>query len=195
MKPATASPTFTPWRGPRYGTTEVRLLAVGESHYGFETGKLNDMTENVAKAWRDRSQPTRLLDALARLVREADPADPVTGLELDAAAFANFVQTPMPSTRITPNEAHLLASAGSFPAVVEEVSPTHVLAIGRKCWSWMPEFDEAAPLLPASVAALDPGVWVTTRGRVLVANVPHLSRGFSMGRWRPAVLDFLASTA
>jgi hypothetical protein len=182
---------FQPYVGPTYRTTAVRVLILGESHYGEPHFDPAEATRHVVRMWLDREWPIRYLTVAARLL---------TGLEawqidrchaFSAVAFYNFIQMMMADISVRPTPAQAAVSCGAFREILTSLDPTHVLATGQRfLWDNMPTSDEAAPEVLLGGVVLPYREYQTPSGVAMVIAIPHLSRA-SANQWRPPVAEFL----
>ena len=184
---------FRPWVGSLYGKTGRRLLLVGESHYGEPDEEPNQATVTVVRKWQAEEWNIRYLTTAACLLTGLPSWKIDRRTALEDIAFYNFVQISMPLLEIRPTEAQVRGSWDPFREVLDVLSPTHILATGRKLlWENMPPFDRGESRFSVGDKEMEVGEYTTPNGFALASVVPHLSRGFSAPNWRPAVQAFLA---
>lgn len=115
-----------PYVGPAYRDGIVRLLLVGESHYGEPQSDEDPRggTRTVVRKWQSREWAVRYLTIGARVI---------TGLrawEIDRhaafanVAFHNFVQVSIPTVRHRPTQEQARASWEAFREVLDRCDPT-----------------------------------------------------------------------
>jgi hypothetical protein len=69
---------FQPYIGPEYSNSAIRLLVVGESHYGFPEEE-SDTTQCVMDVWRNRASGAgklRYLTTLGRIIAGREAYEP-----------------------------------------------------------------------------------------------------------------------
>lgn len=185
---------FQPWVGSRFIGGDVRVLLLGESHYGEPHEDTAQSTIHVVDQWKTREWTVRYLTTAARLMtgKEARQIDRATDLE--TIAFYNFIQVGMETVKRRPSWAQFQASAPAFKAALQQLDPTHILATGAGLWNAMPDFDVGGGGEQINLAGQTRlvGRYSTPSGSALATSVPHLSRGFSAPYWREAVSAFLA---
>lgn len=184
---------FEPFVGRLYRGGVVRLLLVGESHYGeLQAGEdPREGTRTVMKKWQAREWAIRYLTIGARII---------TGLrawEIDRhaayadVAFYNFVQVIMPTVRHRPTWEQAKGSWDAFREVLDQCDPTHVVATGPGfLWSNMPPSDGRAGEGSFGHEVLPRRAYRTPSGFADAVVIPHLSRA-SAPRWHGPVRAFL----
>ena len=186
---------FQPWVGSRYRDEPVRLLLLGESHYGGdETGDVEPgSTQRVVANWKDGTWAIRYLTTAARLLTGKERWEIDKASDLERIAFYNFVQVNMGAIRNRPRWAQFRASDAAFKAVLQQIDPTHVLATGTGLWNAMPAFDLGLGQdVDLGGTQRHVGRYATPSGSALAIAIPHLSRGFAAPNWRAPVEAFLA---
>jgi hypothetical protein len=170
--------TFDPWEGDAYrtsGLNGLRVLVLGESHYGKPVELLPTFTQGVVRSLGIDSRH-RFFTATAKLLLNTPPGIPLTDCARASfwrrVAFYNYIQEfvgTVPRTRPTKE---MWQQAGNYlPAVVAELNPQLMLVLGKALASWLPD-------LPANLK---------------VCRVPHPSSfGFKLGRWQQEVEGALA---
>jgi len=185
---------FQPWVGSRYRDRPVRLLLLGESHYGGDESREPDAnsTSRVVAEWKSGGWAVRYLTTAARLVTGKERWEIDKASDLEDIAFYNFVQVNVGDLRNRPTWAQFQASAAPFKMVLRQIDPTHVLATGKGLWDAMPDFDRG-PGEDVDLAGTQRhvGRYDTPSGTALATAIPHLSRGFSAPIWRAPVEAFL----
>jgi hypothetical protein len=139
MSDSLSSVVFEPWVGPKYYDGPVRLLVVGESHYGEPSEFPAEDTSLVIENWQSGKWKIRYLVALARLLSGKQAFELNRRDEIERIAFYNFVQISMPSPNHRPTAAQARESWNAFGCVRSRLDPTHILATGtRFLWENMP---------------------------------------------------------
>lgn len=184
---------FEPFVGPLYRHGAVRLLLVGESHYGkLQPGEdPREGTRTVMRMWQSREWAIRYLTIGARII---------TGLrawEIDRhaayadVAFYNFVQVIMPTVRHRPTSEQARGSWDAFREVLDQCDLTHVVATGPGfLWSNMPPSDGRVGQFTSADEVLPLRSYRTRSGSARAIVIPHLSRA-SAPRWHGPVRFFL----
>jgi hypothetical protein len=172
--------TFDPWVGSRYrtdGLSGVRLLILGESHYGDAGTESRSFTSEVVREWGQKKR-LRFFTLTQKLVLGLDPG--WVSLEermefWERVAFYNFVQCfPGPRPRYRPTEAMWKAAVKPFLATLEELDPHLLLVLGFKIYSQL-------PLVPSSVH---------------ICYIQHpSSAGFRCSKWHANIAASFAAIA
>ncbi|MET3891055.1 hypothetical protein ABIE41_002131 [Bosea sp. OAE506] len=185
---------FEPWVGSRYRDQPVRLLLLGESHYGGDETRDPEpgSTNRVVAEWKSGGWAVRYLTTAARLITGKERWQIDKAADLEGIAFYNFVQVNVGDLRNRPTWAQFQASAPAFKMVLRQIDPTHVLATGKGLWDAMPNFD-LGPGQDVDLAGAKRhiGRYETPSGSALATMIPHLSRGFSSPIWHGPVKAFL----
>lgn len=188
---------FQPWVGSRFAGGDVRLLLLGESHYGEPHEDAAQSTIHVVEQWKTHQWTVRYLTTAARLMTGKQAGQIDRAGDLEAIAFYNFIQVGMETIKRRPSWAQFQASAPAFRAVLQQLNPTHVIATGTGLWNAMPAFDVGGEGEQVDLAGQTRlvGHYCTPSGSALATSVPHLSRGLSATYWREPVSAFLAMKA
>lgn len=184
---------FAPYVGPRFTASLVRLLLLGESHYGeLEPGEdPREGTRTVVRKWQTREWAIRYLTIGARIITGLKAWEIDRQTVFAEAAFYNFVQTLQPTVRHRPTWEQARASWDAFREVLDACDPTHVLATGTGfLWSNMPPSDRLAGEIELAGAVLPRREYRTPSGHAASIVIPHLSRA-SAPRWHGPVRTFL----
>ncbi len=184
---------FAPYVGPRFQDGPVRLLLVGESHYGDPDHDPFEATRTVVRKWQTREWAIRFLTVGARILtgQQAWQVDRC-GAFADVA-FYNFIQVAMPTVRHRPTREQGLASWAAFREVLANLDPTHIVATGPGfLWSVMPPSDRRSDQVALGGVVLPRREYLTPSGMAPVVVIPHLSRA-SAPRWQASIREFLAS--
>lgn len=188
--------SFLPYVGPKFETSEVRLLLLGESHYLGSGDDLSrdplQATRTVVEKWRRREWAIRYLTIGARVITGLQAWEIDRTTAFDTVAFANMVQTIMPSVRHRPTVEQARGSWPAFREVLDRWDPTHVVATGRRfLWDNMPASDRRTAELAFGGVMLPMREFRTPSGHAAAVVIPHLSRA-SAPRWQGPVREFLA---
>lgn len=199
--PTTSDPHFLAWMGRSYcqGISDgIRLLVLGESHYGNPHEAERLMTRKVVEDQLLGTSRQGFLTTLHRLVREAtEPGRGSSEISFwNQVAFYNYVQELVgPKSRIRPSRQAWQRSAPAFVQQLEQLQPHAVLVCGRALWDHLKEVDglTGAPEVDAANADISTCT-LLIRGRAVgvAAPINHpSSRGFRRERWRPIVTTLL----
>ncbi len=172
---------FDPWVGAKYwseGLGGVRVLILGESHYGDPGTESATFTTEVVRGWGQEKRH-RFFTVVQKLVLGLRADDWVTDDQRAAfwerVAFYNFVQAfPGPEPRYRPTHEMWSAASAAFLATVTDLKPQIIVVLGFELQGYMPE-------VPAGVS---------------VCGVQHpSSRGFRYEQWQPAIRAAMTAAA
>jgi len=199
------APHFFPWIGSAYETGVtggLKLLILGESHYGNPHDKERYLTQSVVENQLSGAARQGFLTRVQRLVSEATDRDSVVPTETPfwhRVAFYNYVQELVGETaRIRPSVGAWERSASAFVRQLEILQPHAVLVCGRALWDQLKSVDGLTD--GPEINSTKPDVRSRTlhiSGRTVgvAAPINHpASRGFKRERWLP-VVDHLLSRA
>jgi hypothetical protein len=167
---------FQPYVGPTYQGSRVRLLIVGESHYGDPAHAVPEFTQYVVEEWQSRGR-VRYLTVAARILTGLKAWELDRGTAFAEIAFYNFVQVMMPDVSVRPTNDQARESWSAFHEVLERWDPTHIVVTGITfLWSNMPP--AKAPECRVEIGGVNVAYreYVTPSGRARTIVVPHLSR-------------------
>lgn len=172
---------FDPWVGKKYwleGLSGVRVLLLGESHYGDAGTESPTFTAEIVKEWA-QSKRSRFFTVVQKLVLGLGASDWVSDEQRsefwERVAFYNFVQAfSGGEPRVRPSAQMWSAAAKPFLATVEELKPQVLVVLGY-------ELQGHLPIIP-------PGI------RVCEVQHPS-SRGFRYERWQPTIRAAIQSAA
>lgn len=183
---------FHPYVGPIYRTEAVRLLIVGESHYGEPDDDPTEATRTVVEKWRSGEWAVRYLTIAARILTGLEAWQIDRRTALNGTAFYNFVQVNMSEIGTRPTVAEARASWDAFRAVLDACDPTHILVTGTGfLWPNMPPSDQPSGDIDLAGTVLPRRQYRTPSGYANAVVIPHLSR-MSALRWQTPIREFLA---
>ncbi len=187
---------FQPYIGPAYRASAVRLLILGESHYGTpdptEQVDPADPTRRVVRKWISRDWPVRYLTIAARIITGLEAGQIDRSRVFDAVALYNFIQFVMPHVGVRPSQEQAIVSGKSFLEVLAQLDPTHVIATGQGfLWRGMPPTAATEDYVTVAGVSLPYREYPTPSGAARTMAIDHLSRA-SAPQWRPPVVEFLA---
>jgi hypothetical protein len=165
--------TFDPWIGSKYwseGLGGVKVLILGESHYGDVGTESPSFTEEVVREWGQEKRH-RFFTVTQKLVSGVNPDHDVSEESRAAfwehVAFYNYVQVfPGPEPRIRPTQEMWSAAVSPFLLTFSELQPQVLVVLGKELRSYLPE-------LPNNVQ---------------ICKVQHpSSRGFQYQNWQPYI--------
>ena len=164
---------FDPWVGNKYwseGLSGIRVLILGESHYGEVGSERLTFTTEVVTEWAQEKR-SRFFTVTQKLVAGLSSDEWVSDEQRadfwEHVAFYNFVQAfPGTEPRYRPTQEMWLEAAPAFAATVAELSPQVIVALGV-------ELQNNIPVVPAGIhmcGAQHPSSW-----------------GFQYEQWQPAI--------
>ncbi len=168
--------TFEPWIGSKYvaeGLDGLRLLIVGESHYGSGTESA-DFTRSIVQKW-GREKRHRYFTTVAKLVLDRGSAyisDAERADFWDRVAFTNYVQSfvdESAESRARPTEEMWEAAREPFRQTVRKADPDAILVTGLELGRRLPNVD------------------------VLCHSIQHPSQYLKYAKWQPGVQSFFSS--
>lgn len=187
-----AEVNFLPYVGPFFRTGTVRLLIIGESHYGEPDPDPAEATRTVVNMWRAREWKPRYLTVAARVLTGQIARQIDRKTVFDGVAFYNFIQVPMRKIQVRPTPVQALASWGAFRETLTTCDPTHIVATGDFLWKNMPLSDRRDGNVVFDGETVPRREYATPGGYASAIALPHLSRA-SAPRWHGPVHAFLAS--
>lgn len=183
---------FEPYIGPGYKGSSVRLLLIGESHYGEPSFDPIEYTRTVVEKWRNREWSIRFLTIAARVLTGQKAWELDRQTALDDIGFYNFIQVTMPDITVRPTPTQAFASREAFREVLRERDPTHLLVTGSGfLWSNMPPSDRGTTPLTLAGDIFPRRDYRTNSGYAAAIPIAHLSRA-SAPEWQAAVAEFKA---
>ncbi len=198
---------FHPWVGGGFSSPTlaclkehgIRLLVLGESHYGKEAeGWGHNSTNWIIKNWAINSRNAFFTKIALTLLPEnasSEDRETIASVYRDIA-FYNYVQTLVPESRRSPTSEQFRDGFLAFQEVVQHLRPTHVWMLGKRLWNHMPSeaFVYLGEIAPEGQRDLV-GKYTFGRTEVVCFGTNHPSGGYSTGRWRKFVHAVLKETA
>jgi len=163
---------FKPWIGEEYyhqGLYGLRILFLGESHYGTKGNETSETTINVVKRLAlCEERCHRFFTTTAKLALFKGSKDSISRNERkelwNKVAFYNYIQEFVADkARKRPSDEMWLFSEKAFLNVVEELQPQLIVILGK-------ELNKNLPLLPNDIE---------------ICRVNHPSSGFKYSQWIP----------
>ncbi len=177
-----------PWKGRNYSG----LLIVAESLHGFkpeaddEDLLIKVIDEIAAGSWTHRFWTNVALVVTGRCLRDLDRQS-----FWQEVAFHDFVQSSMSGPGIPPSREQWTEGCRTFPTVLQQLKPHHVLVVSQRVFSHMPASD-APDLPPISANGCDgwPRLYsIGGESFALAMAINHVSR-ISPPKWHPLVRAF-----
>jgi len=192
---------FEPWIGRDYtaGIGGVRLLVLGESHWGNSTYQYTEFTRDVVKKWCFQRRD-RFFTSIAKLVLGIPPgvylAEGPRQAFWNQVAFYNFVPVIVgPGPRDRPSEAQWSLATEPFCNVLTELEPHAILVLGKELWWHLPEPDS---MIRLPIPSMEIEIKRYRRGATFAdaVMIQHPSSfGMRYADWRPRVQLFLGYVA
>lgn len=165
---------FEPWIGSRYADDNrfgVRLLVLGESHYGPEQETRSTITSEVVREWaKTKRHPffTKVAKVLLGLDGNSWLDDTSRSEVWEHVAFYNYIQGFVSDdSRVRPTYQMWSDSRRPFLHVLSELRPNVVLVLGKELATNLPAFP----------------------GGIEVCHIQHPSTGFDYKKWNPLFAD------
>lgn len=137
--------TFEPWVGSKYcseGLSGVRILILGESHYGDIGEERSSFTVEVVRT-RGQEKRDAFFTKVQKLVAGLAAGDWVSDQQRsefwEQVAFYNFVQSFCSGPRCRPTAEMWAAAVAPFLETVRELRPQILVVLGRELESHLPE--------------------------------------------------------
>jgi hypothetical protein len=194
---------FQPWRGQSYdkGIFGVKLLILGEAHYGGPSKDFSNFTNEVIQEVIDGENRQRFFERVRSVVVGPDSTEWNRERFWNAVAYYNYVQELIPAARVRPTNDAFTNGDQPFKDVLNSLTPDCVLVLGKTLWQSLPGGEECKEL-PVSKKVREHSiagemcVYALPGGhRLLAGMVPHPSSfGFRSDFWGPWVGALLAST-
>ena len=185
---------FHPWVGEQYHSRKdwgIRLLVLGESHYGEPPPKSN-LTQCLTQQNAKREWSHRFWTNIAQSVSGEHHTTLDHEWFWNSVALYNFVQDLLPAARRCPAPPQWERGRNLLPLVLERLRPEAILVLGVRLWNQLPVDALDQPPLRShhdkygSDRAVKRIVVPNARA-ALASCINHPSSGFSSKRWHPWV--------
>ena len=128
--------SFQPWVGNLYGRANrfgVRLLILGESHYGDAKSAHPELTRNVIRSWAQQKRD-RFFTVIANTLisNRGWISDEERASVWEHVAFYNLVQELVSGPRQEPSFRQYVEAQQPFHRVLERLEPHAVLVLGYR---------------------------------------------------------------
>lgn len=161
---------FEPWIGSKYTKDNrfgIRVLVLGESHYGDESNTRSTFTTEVV-GWLAKDVRHAFFTKVSKVLLGLDGKtwldDEARGEVWEHIAFYNFIQGFVSTdSRVRPSAEMWEAAKESFLEVVNKLTPQVVLVLGKELASHLP------PMPPG----------------IELCCIQHPSTGFVYSKWNP----------
>lgn len=183
---------FLPWCGKNYCKSYPRLLVLGESHYSDRLEDPN-FTQRLTAQYAAGKFNHRFWTQIGQVVTGKPHWEINRKAFWDSISFYNYVQDiTVNAPGYGPPESAFLRSENAFWEVLDLLKPTHLIALGDRLWTHMPEFGNESATAPLGGQSRQYGYYIRNWGQVIAVSIKHPSWGFSAQVWHPVVRDFLA---
>lgn len=194
---------FEPWIGKDYreGFDEgVRLLVLGESHWGKMEWEHSEFTRNVVRKWCFEERD-RFFTTIAKLVLGLPPgvylSNSARQTFWNQVAFYNYVPCIVgPGPRDRPSDTKWALAQEPFRDVVDELMPHAILVLGKELWWHLPEPDLRLRRDDASAIEDEArGYRCRRKDHLSIAMMIQHPSSFGMRytTWRPRVQELFAA--
>lgn len=136
---------FKPWIGPQYATQGIeglRILILGESHYGDEGEEYEDCTSDVVKEWAIEKRLaffTKIAKSVLRLPAEEYITDEQKAIFWNSVAFYNYIQKFVgDEPRQRPSYDMWDPSKNAFIQTIKQIKPQLCVVFGYELWGNLP---------------------------------------------------------
>ena len=134
---------FKPWIGERYEKRELfglRILLLGESHYGEPGEENEDFTIDVVRHWGQQARHSFFTITAKFLLRKGAGewlSDDDRSDFWEKVAFYNYIQELVGSdSRIRPTSKMWQNARSSFLSLCDELKPELIVVLGKElCWN------------------------------------------------------------
>ena len=164
---------FDPWVGSKFatgGSFGVRILILGEAHYGVADDAYNEFTQVIVRRYGQESR-FAFFTRVQSLVENREGYIPDNEREAfwEDVAFYNFVQEfPGPTARIRPTARMWEDAVAPYFATIKELDPELVIILGDELWEHVPYDAKKTPL----------------------CGIPHPSSyGFDTAKWKAEIAN------
>ena len=170
---------FEPWIGSKYTADnrfDLRVLVLGESHYGEESESGATVTSEVVRQYAQDERHaffTKVSKVLLGLDEKTWIDDEARGEVWEHVAFYNYIQGFVSNeSRVRPSTEMWTAAQDPFLHVLASLKPNVILVLGKELIAHLPE-------LPAGIE---------------ICGIQHPSTGFDYKKWNPFFSDALQRT-
>ncbi|NCT66558.1 MAG: hypothetical protein GXC76_02825 [Rhodanobacteraceae bacterium] len=161
---------FEPWIGSKYRGDNrfgVRVLVLGESHYGDKSETRRTVTTEVVR-WLAQDERHAFFTKISKVLLGLDKTtwidDEVRGEVWEHVAFYNYIQEFVSTdSRVSPLDEMWAAAPAPFLHVLSELEPNVVLVLGKRLSAHLPKIPDG----------------------VEICCIQHPSTGFDYGLWNP----------
>ena len=187
--------SFEPWVGKNYDDGRVKLLLLGESHYGSDIGK--NETANAVNDYMAGRTSYRFFSGAVKTA-----FGPGAGRDrLDDVALYNYVQSVLGEPGARPAKKMWEEAETPFKTVMEQLMPDEVLCLGAALYSHLPGDWDRESRAPGAELFREGRLWCKEyhyriNGRdIPVYGILHpSSRGFNAAAYHEKLKAYLKQT-
>jgi hypothetical protein len=184
---------FYPWEGKNFRQNKLRLLILGESHYG-KSNETRDFTWRLTDEIIKGEIRGRFWTQIAQAITGRSRWEINRAQFWNSVSFYNYVQQIVADkARVAPTPEMFHRSEPAFFETIDFLRPTHLLAMGYRLWSRMPALANEGLHFSIDGKRYQYGEYRRDWGRVLAMSIKHPSSAFSAPVWHPVIKRFLCS--
>ena len=181
---------FKPWIGPDYeksGIEGIKILILGESHYGDKGEEYEDFTSDVVEEWAINKRLaffTKIAKSLLRMPQKQYLSDEHKADFWNSVSFYNYVQQFVgDGPRQRPSYDQWERSKQAFVETISQINPQVCVVFGYELWGNLP-----LPEKEITSDGYQTYVYDTGGGRKMFTGcVAHPSGGLSYAEAHPRV--------
>ena len=182
---------FLPWEGHEYRKQAVRILILGESHYSSHREARN-FTQRLTRQYIAGDWNHRFWTQVSQANTGKSYAEIDRREFWNSVALYNYVQAiGVRYSRQKPADVLFRQSEAAFFQVLDQLRPTHVLALGYRLWERLPALEDEALSFVCHGGRHQYGRYRRVWGTILATAIHHPSSGFSAPQWYPVICKFL----
>lgn len=189
---------FVPWIGSEYATgyNGIKLLIVGDSHYGDPPGKEINFTRDVLGRHLSGEKRVSFFTLIARAITGEANEQLNQDKFWNTVAFYNYIQTSMDDFDVRPTSEQAIEAQDAFKEALDVLQPDRLILLGNMVWDMTPSDGKEGYVIILSNTNRQMLTWhyPTNTGKVIyTGKMEHASsRRFSPDSWHPLVESFFA---
>lgn len=188
---------YLPWVGEAYaeGYYGVRILVIGDSHYGKAPGEEHNFTCDVLRMHLSGEQRISFFTNIARAITGI-PNDDLDQVEFwEKVAFYNYVQKSVEEARSRPTVDQGVSAQAAFEEIINNLQPDRIIMLGNFVWDMTPSSGREGELVCSDATEKRMLTWhypIKSGKIIFTGKMEHPSSGgFSGDAWHPVVKKFL----
>ncbi|MEI7638463.1 MAG: hypothetical protein WCJ37_14225 [Syntrophus sp. (in: bacteria)] len=181
---------FKPWIGPEYektGIESLRILVLGESHYGDKGEEYENFTSEVVEEWAISKRLaffTKIAKSVLRLSKEDYLSDEHRAQFWNSVSFYNYIQEFVgDGPRQRPSYDLWEKSRQAFIETINQMQPQVCLVFGYELWENLPSPDNEINSDGYQTYVYDTGVG----NKMFAGCVAHPSGGLTYSEAHPRI--------